>query len=114
MLSNNSLYRIRILSNPKNSSSPYVQAAIPACELQKSHFKEEIILHLDGSDNIIGLVYSSPTPVTISRACNASNVPATIKFLTKSKVADRVTSQSVPLQALGPRPVNLANVNLGN
>lgn len=113
MLAKNDLYRIRIFSNAKNNSSLFVQAAIPACELQKSHFKEEIVLHLSADDNVVGLVYSSPTPATISRACDPSKVPATVKFLTKAKVAERLVSQAVPLQALGPRPPVLNGVNIG-
>ena len=54
MAANHSLYLIRTLSNAQDSKSPYIYAAIPACDLQRSGYKEKIVLHFDYKDSIIG------------------------------------------------------------
>lgn len=53
---NHSLYQIRTLSNPQDSNSPYIYAAIPACDLQRSGYKEKIVLHFDYKNSIIGKI----------------------------------------------------------
>ena len=69
LLSTNGLYRIRMRSQANNATSPYVMAAIPSCDLQKSGFKEDIVLHLDLAERcpkaeakLTPLYDSLPTP----------------------------------------------------
>ena len=45
LLSNNGLYRLRMKATPNNATSLYVSTSIPACDLQKSGFKEDIQIH---------------------------------------------------------------------
>ena len=52
---NHSLYLIRTLSNAQDGTSPYIYAGIPACDLQRSGFKEKIVMHFDHRSNIIGM-----------------------------------------------------------
>ena len=74
MLSDNALYRIRVLTRSADGvTSKSASASIPACELQKSGFKEHLVLHLDHRDQVIGLGYMSPE-MTISRPCDPSTV----------------------------------------
>jgi hypothetical protein len=69
-LSDNGLYRIRVKTSQGGKSSI---AAIPACELQRSGFKEDLVLHLDDDKQLIGLAYSSPQ-MAISRPCDGTKV----------------------------------------
>jgi len=105
LLKNNGLYRIRLLSKAENLSSPYIYAAIPACELQKSGFKEEITLHLDKNDGVISVEYSSPV-TALARPCDPSKVAESVTFQTKLKVADRLFVQSLPLNIVASVPGN--------
>jgi hypothetical protein len=74
LLRNNDYYQIRMSSQLGMNESTYVTASIPACELQKSNFKEEISVYLDGTNSfIVGLSYSSPV-VAMSRSCNPDKV----------------------------------------
>jgi hypothetical protein len=109
LLNNNGYYRIRVKSSP--SSSSYITAAIPSCELQKSGFKEDIIIHIDSNDNIASLVYSSPV-AALSKQCDSSKIKSSIALLTKLRIADTINAQTVPLQAIGPKPKLLQNVNV--
>ena len=111
LLQNNSFYKIRVKSNQKNEKSPYITAAIPACELQKSGFKEDIVIYMDKNENIISLVYSSPV-AALSKPCDATKVKSPTNLLSKIRIADPVNAQSVPLQAIGPKPGNLNNINV--
>lgn len=111
LLQSNGLYRIRVHSNPGNNSSPFVMAALPACELQRSGFKEEIIIHFDEFENIISLEYSSPV-IALPRPCDAKKITAEIKFQTKVKVAETQIAQAVPLHPPGQRPPYLGDVKL--
>jgi len=109
LLNNNGYYRIRVKSS--SSSSSYITAAIPSCELQKSGFKEDIIIHIDSNDNIASLVYSSPV-AALSKQCDSSKIKSSIALLTKLRIADTINAQTVPLQAIGPKPQLLQNVNV--
>ena len=106
-------------ADPNNSTSPYVQTSIPSCRLQNSAFKEDLVLHFSSSDlssstTLIGLAYSSPVNVGIERRCDPKRIPSgSLVLKTKISVADNMVSQSVPLQAQGPRPIHLSKVNLG-
>jgi hypothetical protein len=73
-LTDNGLYRIRVQVRGSDSSiKSSVSASIPACELQRSGFKEDLVIHLDNSNNVIGLAYSSPE-MAISRPCDPNAV----------------------------------------
>lgn len=106
LLNNNGYYRIRV-----KSLSSYITSAIPACELQKSGFKEDIIIHMDKNDNVVSLVYSSPV-AALSKQCDSLKIKSSISLLTKLRVADVINAHSIPLQAIGPKPQSLQNVNL--
>lgn len=73
LLVNKGLYRIQVVTRMSDGLTSSVSAAIPVCDLQQSGFKEDIVLHLDNNDNIMGLSYSSPT-MAISQQCNANKV----------------------------------------
>lgn len=73
LLVNKGLYRIQVVTRMTDGLTSSVSAAIPVCDLQQSGFKEDIVLHLDNNDNIMGLSYSSPT-MAISQQCNANKV----------------------------------------
>lgn len=73
ILNSNSLYTIRLQAHTGNTSSEPVLTSLPACELQKSGYKEDLTVYLDTNQNIIGVSYSSPTS-TVARECDASKV----------------------------------------
>lgn len=113
LLLQNGAYLIRVNSQIGNSSSPYVMASIPACELQKSGFKEDVILNLDQTNSyVIGISYSSPI-IALSRPCDPKKISSPQLFHTRIKIAEKVLAQIIPLQILAPRPPYLANMKLG-
>ena len=73
LLMNKDLYRIQVVTRLSDGLTSSVSAAIPVCDLQQSGFKEDIVLHLDNNDNVMGLSYSSPT-MAISQQCNTNKV----------------------------------------
>ena len=73
LLSNNGLYRIQVTSIHVNGTTFSVSTAVPACDLQQSGFKEDIVLHLDNADNVMSVSYSSPI-MAIIQPCNAQKV----------------------------------------
>lgn len=96
LLAVNGFYRVRIRQTDSNRS---VSAAIPSvdiffrpahkylylffafkCELQKSGFKEDIIVHLNNNNDLVGLSYSSPV-IALSRPCDPSKVVPTYMIL---------------------------------
>jgi len=118
LLASNDLYRIRIRSKVQDKSKEatpvYVSAAVPACDLQKGGFKEEINLHMELDNSIVGVVYSSSrAPSAIARACDPEKVPKDLKFQSRMKVLDMAVSQSVPVIVTGPKPPHLKSVNFG-
>lgn len=115
LLDSNDLYRIRMRSSATDKTSPYVSAALPACDLQKSGFKEDISLHLDVAGDIVGLVYLSRTGSSaIERACDSARVPQNLQLQTRVKALAQAIAQSVPVIVQGPKPPYLKNVNLGD
>ena len=112
LLRTNDLYRIRFRSLVANASSPYVSAALPACELQKSGFKEDISVYLGQNKNVVGLSYSSPV-IALSRSCDPEKLAVPTVLLSRLKVSQGESSMSVPMQAQGPKPQTLMNVDLG-
>ena len=107
LLKTNALYRMRMLSRADNTSSPHIVSAIPACQLQKSGFKEELTLHLDLSDGIIAANYFSRIHSAIARPCDPNRVPATLKMTPRVRIADPTVAQSVPVIAMGHVPPTL-------
>ena len=73
LLSSNGLYRIQVTSIHENGTTFSVSTAVPACDLQQSGFKEDIVLHLDNADNVMSVSYSSPL-MAIIQPCNAQKV----------------------------------------
>jgi hypothetical protein len=74
LLVSNSLYRIQLVTrSPDGGVKSTVSAAVPVCDLQKSGFKEDLVLHLDNSNNIMGVSYSSPV-MAISQVCDSTKV----------------------------------------
>lgn len=112
LLRTNELYRIRFRSLDANASSPYVSAALPACDLQKSGFKEDISVYLGQNRNVVGLSYSSPV-IALSRSCDPEKLAVPAVLLSRLKVSQGESSMSVPMQAQGPKPQTLMNVDLG-
>lgn len=113
LLSKNAMYTIRIHAQANNCSSAPVYAAIPACELQKSNFKEDLALHLDRDGSLVGLHLTSPV-VALNRPCDPRKISADkgFSFQTKLRVVEPTTAGVIPVQATGPRPPALANVKI--
>jgi hypothetical protein len=116
LLAADGIYRIRVHSIPGDDTSPYVTSAIPACDLQKTGFKEELIFHLSVGDNVVGMSYSSAKTghSAIARACNPTKVPSNLKIQTRYTVAEQGQGQTVPLIITGPKPPTLAHVNFND
>jgi len=112
LLSSNELYTIQLTATTGNHTSRAIISSLPSCQLQKSGFKEDILVYMDSSDNIVGVSYSSPVG-TIARECSAKQVKDQINFQTRIKLGDTVAVQSIPLQSIGPRPAALQDKNLG-
>jgi len=112
LLRQNDIYRIRTRAVPGNSSSSYVSAALHACELQKSGFKEDLSIFLGANRNIVGLSYSSPV-IALSRSCDAEKLVSPTMLMTRIKASEGETSMTVPVLAQGPKPHTLAMVDVG-
>jgi hypothetical protein len=112
LLRQNDLYRIRTRSLPGSSTAPYVMAALPACELQKSGFKEDLTVFVGPNRNVVGFSYSSPV-IALSRSCDADKVNVPTMLLSRIKVTEGETSMVVPIQAQGPKPMTLHAVDTG-
>lgn len=108
---NHSLYQIRTLSNPQDSNSPYIYAAIPACDLQRSGYKEKIVLHFDYKNSIIGLGYSAPI-IAKPRDCNPHDVKTNITISTQLETGVIEPAQAIPVVANGIRPPYYGNIKL--
>mmetsp|Transcript_17359 Transcript_17359/g.16698 ORF Transcript_17359/g.16698 Transcript_17359/m.16698 type:complete len:240 (+) Transcript_17359:484-1203(+) len=112
-LVSNSLYRIQLVTrSPDGGVKSAVSAAVPVCDLQKSGFKEDLVLHLDNSNNIMGVSYSSPV-MAISQVCDSTKFTAPVTFQTRMKISEVEVAQAVPLQAVGPKPITMNGVNFG-
>ena len=112
LLKDNAFYRIRTRALPGNSSSAYVSAALHACELQKSGFKEDLSVFLGPNRNVVGFSYSSPV-IALSRSCDPDKLVVPTMLLTRLKVSEGEPSMVVPILAQGPKPQTLAMVDLG-
>ena len=110
LLRTNDLYRIRFRS--LESSKLYVTAALPACELQKSGFKEDISVFLGPNQNVVGLSYSSPV-IAFSRSCDHEKLAVPTLLLSRIKVSEGESSMAIPMQAQGPKPHALMALDLG-
>lgn len=109
MLEENALYRIRVVTRTADGTSKTVSASIPACELQKSGFKDDLTLHLDNNDQIIGLSYSSPE-IILSRSCDPSLITGPVPLQTRVKLAEPDVAQVIPIQVFGPKPQTMATI----
>ena len=111
LLADNALYRIRVVTkNIDGTISKTATASVPACELQKCGFKEDLVLHLDNNDHIMGLSYSSPE-MTISRSCDPSKITTPVTLSTRVKLAESDIAQIIPIQVFGPKPITMQNIN---
>ena len=111
LLADNALYRIRVVTKSVDGLvSNTATASVPACELQKSGFKEDLVLHLDNNDHIMGLSYSSPE-MTISRSCDPSKITTPVTLSTRVKLAESDIAQIIPIQVFGPKPITMQNIN---
>lgn len=112
LITNNGLYTIRIRSEKEEFTSEFVLSSVPICDLQRSAFKEDILVYLNGNGGIIGLSYSNPK-MTIAHECDPSKLKDTVTFQTRIKLGEEVTGQLVPLTVQASRPPYLQNVRLG-
>lgn len=122
LLAKKGLYQLRMyIKRNADSTAPnneYLYISIPACALQASGFKEDILLHLSegGSGgrglHLLGGNYQSPV-VGLPRACDASAVTLPLTFRTRIKVAAPQESLVIPLQVTSPKPAVLGNINVG-
>jgi hypothetical protein len=110
LLNDNSLYSLRF-HKVGASADEYTYISIPACALQTSGLKEDILLFLGNDGNIVGANYQSPV-IGLPRPCDSSLLSDTIVFLTRIKIGDAQESMVIPVQATGPKPASLQHVNI--
>ena len=108
LLSSDSLYQIRF---KKAKDKEYIYISIPACALQISGFKEDIVLFVGEYGNLVAANYQSPV-IGLPRTCDAKALSDSTNFLTRIKIGDFAETQIIPIQATGPKPGNLAHVNV--
>lgn len=106
--SSDGLYQVRFR---KEGQESFTHISIPACALQSSGFKEDILLYLSEDGSIVGANYQSPV-IGLPRACDASLLHANTNFLTRIKIGEAQESMVIPVQATGPKPQGLAHVNV--
>ena len=109
MLGENSLYRIRVSTRTEDGALKTASASIPACELQKSGFKDDLMLHLDNNDQVIGLSYSTPD-IILSQSCDPNLIVGPVPLQTRVKLAEPDVAQTIPIQVFGPKPQTMASV----
>jgi len=112
LIKKNDMYRIRVRANSSDASSSYVSTAIPACELQKSGFKEDLSIYLSVNHDVVGLAYSSPV-IALPRPCDESKILLPTVFHSRIKIADGEAAMVIPMQAQGPKPQIMGSVDLG-
>mmetsp|Transcript_16129 Transcript_16129/g.21332 ORF Transcript_16129/g.21332 Transcript_16129/m.21332 type:complete len:268 (-) Transcript_16129:362-1165(-) len=103
LIDNEGFYRIQLHSNPSDPNSPIIMAAINACDLHKANFREEITLHLDRDQNVIGMTYSAPSSL-LAKSCHNKPLPEVIELESAITIAEASSGQSVPLQATTETP----------
>lgn len=112
LLATNGYYRVRVRNTVADGNQSYfATAAIPACKLQSSGFKEDLSIHLDRNNVVVGLSYSSPI-IALPRPCDPALVKSTITFHTRVKHIDTMLAQSLPVTTPGAKPPTLQNVKL--
>mmetsp|Transcript_18219 Transcript_18219/g.30395 ORF Transcript_18219/g.30395 Transcript_18219/m.30395 type:complete len:249 (-) Transcript_18219:178-924(-) len=113
LLASNSMYAIRILAQGNNCLSEPVYASIPACELQRSNFKEDLALHVDRTGGLVGMHLTSPV-IALPRTCDPRKIDTQkgITLQTKVRIVEPTTAGVIPVQATGPRPPALANLKI--
>ena len=97
LLATNGYYKIRMRVSGSKSKQ-FAQAALPACNLQKSGFKEDVALYIKDDLNIVSISYKSPL-VGLPRACDPRALKNPQLFLTRIKLGDEVKSMDIPLAA---------------
>ncbi|CAM9506643.1 unnamed protein product, partial [Pylaiella littoralis] len=103
LIANDGLYLIRVATD--ESSGRHVVAAVPACQLRLSSFREEITLHVEWDGLIVGLDYKSPVgPLASTRDCTKMQVSGSSEVTSKITVVRSASAQSVPLQVLANSP----------
>lgn len=81
----------------------------------KSGFKEDMILHLDNNNHIVGVGYSSPViSSSISKKCDTKLVKIPSMLRTRLRVIESTSAQIVPVMAVGNKPFYLGNIDLGS
>mmetsp|Transcript_11133 Transcript_11133/g.15340 ORF Transcript_11133/g.15340 Transcript_11133/m.15340 type:complete len:243 (-) Transcript_11133:97-825(-) len=110
LLNTNDLYQIKIQSSTGEQTSS-VLSSLPACELQKSGFKEDLLIYVDNTKNVTGVSYSTPA-MALSRKCDSSKIKDTINFQSRIKLGEETVTQTLPVQPQGPKPMYLNDVKL--
>lgn len=110
LLSGEDLYNVRFRKQ-ESKQADYIYMSIPACALQRSGFKEDILLYVGDDGNIMGGNYQSPV-IGLPRACDAAKLVEPTTFLTRIKVGDAQESMIIPVQATGPKPASLQHVKV--
>lgn len=103
LIAKDGLYLIRVSTDDKSTN--HVVAAISACHLRLSSFREEMTLHVEGDGLIVGLDYKAPVgPLASTRDCTKMPVPESSQLFTNIKVVRAASAHSVPLQAVANSP----------
>lgn len=93
------LYRIRVRSSLSNATSPFVMAAVRACDFLRSDFKEELKLLLGKDDTVLSLEYRAPQSIFLSdRTCDSTPVGDRVRFTSMAALASSSPAQAIPLQ----------------
>lgn len=97
LLATNGYYKIRMrVSGSKNKQ--FAQAALPACNLQRSGFKEDVGVYITDDLNIASISYKSPL-VGLPRACDPRTLKNPQLFLTRVKLGEEAKTMDIPLAA---------------
>lgn len=114
LLDSNGLYHIRARFS-SGDGNDVAMASLPACDLQRSGFREDITLHVQAagdSKRVVGVAYTSPV-LALARPCDSSKLTTFPKFQTKVHQGENKVIAPLPVSVQGPRPPMLAKVNLG-
>eukprot|EP01031_Cornospumella_fuschlensis_P029091 gene29091-35111_t len=110
LLSKNDLYLIKVRMEGGDDET---MASLPACDLMRSGFKEDIQVYLNSeATSLSAISYSSP-PIPIPNPCEPARIKDQVSFQTRIRMGEETKVPPLPLQLGGPRPPYLKDVRLG-
>jgi len=96
-------YRIRVQSVADDTSSPYVVAALPACQLFLAGFKEKLVLRFDLEGGISAIEYANPhfPGDCVKRLTANSKAKGSIRIRSAATIVVPEEAPSPPLRISG-------------